>query len=60
VIRRKSNLFIAAGSLALAAGLGLRLFANGNVWHFATGFFLGVSIALMLFGLAKQSRRTSR
>jgi len=50
----------AAGSLALALGLGLRLWTHGNLSHFASGFFLGVSIALLILGLARPSRDISR
>jgi hypothetical protein len=59
MIRRRS-LSTAAGSLALAAGLGLRLWTHGNFAHFASGFFLGVSIALLILGLARPSRDISR
>jgi hypothetical protein len=44
----------------LAAGLGVRLWLNGNVAHFASGFLLGVSVALLILGLAQPSRRVSR
>jgi hypothetical protein len=60
MIRRTSSLSTAAGSLALAIGIGLRLWAHGNVAHFGSGFFLGVSIALLILGLARPSRDISR
>jgi hypothetical protein len=60
MIRRKSILFTAAGSLALAVGIGLRLWMSSDFVHFATGFLLGVSIALLILGLAPSSRRVSR
>jgi len=60
VIRRKNALYTAAGSLALSAGLGLHLWLDGNLAHFAGGFLLGVSIALLILGLARPSRRVSR
>jgi hypothetical protein len=53
-------LYTAAGSLALSAGLGLHLWMDGNLAHFAGGFLLGVSIALLILGLARPSRRVSR
>jgi hypothetical protein len=56
----RSSLFTAAGSLALAAGLGLRLWTHGNFSHFATGFLLGMSIAFLIYGFARQSRGISR
>jgi len=58
MIRRR--LFTAAGSLALSAGIGLHLWTDGNVAHFASGFLLGVSIALLILGLARSPRSTSR
>jgi hypothetical protein len=60
VIRNNSRLLIRAGSLALALGLGLRLWTHGNSAHFATGFLLGMSIALLLFAVARKSRSSSR
>ena len=58
--RSWSSLSIAGSSLALAAGLGVRLWLNGNMAHFASGFLLGVSVALLILGLAQPSRRVSR
>ena len=55
MIRRKS-LFTAAGSLALALGIVLHLWTHSNFAHFVSGFFLGVSIALLILGLAQPSR----
>jgi hypothetical protein len=55
MIRR--SLSIAAGSLALAVALSLRLWTSGNFAHFGSGFLLGVSIALLILGLAQPSRR---
>jgi hypothetical protein len=46
--------------LALAAGLALRVWTDGNFSHFASGFLLGVSIALLILGLARPSRGISR
>jgi hypothetical protein len=60
MIRHRSSLFTAGGSLALALGICLRLWASGNFAHFASGFLLGVSIALLILGLARPSRRISR
>jgi|GEM_PF-1748934 len=56
----RNTLFTAAGSLALALGLCLRLWTSGNISHFASGFLLGVSIALLICGLARPSRGISR
>ncbi len=56
----KSRLSTAAGSLALSAGIGVRLGMDGAFAHFASGFLLGVSIALLILGFARPSRRASR
>ena len=59
MIWRKRSLFTAAGSMALALGLSVQLWGPvSNFSHFATGFLLGVSIALLILGLARPSRRT--
>ena len=60
MIWRKSSLFTAIGSFALAFGIALHLWTHGNFAHFASGFFLGVSIALLIYGLARPSRDISR
>ena len=57
---RQRNLFTAAGSLALAIGVSLHNWGHGNFVHFASGFLLGISIALLILGLARPSRRISR
>lgn len=57
---RSKSLATAAGVLALTVGIGLRLWISGSFAHFASGFFLGVSIALLILGLARPSRDTSR
>jgi hypothetical protein len=59
MVRRKV-VFTAGGLLALAAGASLQLWMEGNLAHFAGGFLLGVSIALLILGLARPSRRASR
>jgi hypothetical protein len=53
-------LFTAAGSLALSVGIALHLWTDGNIAHFASGFLLGVSIALLILGLARPSRSISK
>jgi len=58
--RSRSSLSTAAGILALSLGLLVRLWLNGNVAHFASGFLLGVSVALLILGLARPSRDTFR
>ena len=58
MIRR--SYFTAAGSLALAAGIGLQHFTHGNLVHFVGGFLVGISIALLILGLGRPSRNVSR
>jgi hypothetical protein len=55
MIRR--SLFTASGSLALVLGIGLRFWLDTSFTHFASGFLLGVSIALLILGLSHPSRR---
>jgi hypothetical protein len=56
----RRSLFTGTGSLALAIGIGLRLWFDTSFTHFASGFLLGVSIALLILGLARPSRSVSR
>jgi hypothetical protein len=56
MIRRTRTLYTAAGSLALALGLTLRLWTHGNYSHFATGFLVGISLALLVFGAGRRPR----
>jgi hypothetical protein len=60
MIRRKSIFFTVAGSFALAASIGLRHWMQGNHSDLASGFLMGVSIGLLILGLARSSRRVSR
>lgn len=58
--RSRNSLSTAAGAMALAVGIGLRLWTNGNFSHFASGFLMGISIALLILGLARPSSGVSR
>lgn len=60
MLRHPSNLFTAAGSMALAVGIALHLWTHGNVAHFGSGFLVGMSIALLILGLTRASQRISR
>ena len=60
MIRRKANYYTAAGSLALAIGISSRLWLHGIYADFGGGFLMGVSIALLIFGLVRQKRSVSR
>lgn len=53
---RTRNLFTAAGSLAMSVGIGLRLWMHGNFVDFSSGVLMGISIALLILGLARPSR----
>jgi hypothetical protein len=59
VIRHRSNLFTAAGSMALAIGIALHLWTHGNSAHFGSGFLVGMSIALLILGLTSASQPVS-
>ena len=58
MIRRRSY-FTAAGALALAGGIGLRLWVHGSGVDFASGLLMGMSIALLILGLGR-ARGVSR
>ena len=58
MLRLNQNLFLATGALALALGLSLHLWIHGSHVHFASGFLLGMSVALLIHGWRKQPRRT--
>ena len=60
MVRRRSSLFTAMGILALSAGLALQLWMHGNYAHFASGFLLGVSIALLIIGFARPTAENFR
>jgi len=60
VSRYKTSLFTAVGALALSAGISVQLWMHGNYAHFVGGFLLGMSIALLILGLARPSRKVSR
>ena len=58
---RSRSLPIAGGALALSLGLLVRLWApQGNIAHFISGFLLGVSVALLILGLAQPKSRVPR
>jgi len=54
--RNLGLLFTGVGSLALAIGFGLYNWAHGNPLHFAAGFFLGLSVVLLIGGFVRRSR----
>jgi hypothetical protein len=60
MIRRRVSIFVPVGMLALAASSVLRRYLHGNHWDFANGLLMGVSIGLMIVGVVRQSRATTR
>jgi len=54
--------FLSAGLIALAVGLGLRVFVplQNDTMHFIEGLCLGLAIALLLGGLIKVRRDANR
>lgn len=57
MIRSKNALFTAGGVFAMVLGILIWNSAQGNAMHFASGFLLGMSLALLILGLARPSRR---
>ncbi len=57
---RRSSLCIATSLLAFGAGLSAWHWTHGHCADVTGGFFIGVSIATMILGLARPSRRLSR
>jgi hypothetical protein len=60
MIRRQRMFFTVAGSFALAVSIALQHWMHGEHADVASGFLMGVSIGLLILGLARPSRRTSR
>jgi hypothetical protein len=58
MVGRKLSPIVRMGLAAFVLGIGLRFWTHGNSLNFAAGFFLGLSIALMLAGLSGRPRRT--
>jgi len=58
--QQKRKFLIAAGSLGLVTGIGLRLWTHGNFAHFAAGFFLGMSVVLLLAAMLIPFKGASR
>jgi uncharacterized membrane protein YhaH (DUF805 family) len=56
MIRRRVSPFVPVGLLALVAGILLQQFTHGRYSHFAVGFLMGVSIVLLIFGVAQQTK----
>lgn len=57
---RSRSLPIAGGALALSLGLLVRLWTQGSIAHFTSGFLLGVSVALLILGLEQPKSRIPR
>jgi hypothetical protein len=57
MMRRRSLLFTAAGLVALAISIGVRHWVHGGQIDIVSGFLMGVSIGLLILGLARPSRR---
>jgi hypothetical protein len=58
--QRKIRVLTPVGSLALAAGILVRLFTHTNVSEFAGGFLIGISLVLLIAGLVLRKRAVSR
>ena len=56
----RSVFFTMVGSFALAISIGLQHWMHGNHADLASGFLMGVSIGLLILGLARPKQRVSR
>ena len=56
MMQRKVSFFLPVGMLGVAAGIILARYTHANYSDFAGGFLMGVSLVLMIFGLAKQMK----
>jgi hypothetical protein len=60
MVRRRSMFFTVAGSFALAISIALQHWMHGDHADVASGFLMGVSLGLLILGLARPSRGISR
>lgn len=56
MIRTKLSFLVPVGSLALAAGLIVQLWAHGRSSHFIAGFLIGISLVFLIAGLMGRSK----
>lgn len=59
MIRKKLSFLIRVGSLALAAGFIVQLWAHGRTSHFIAGFLIGISIVFLISGALGRSKGIS-
>jgi hypothetical protein len=50
MLQRKSNRLLPVGLLMLSAGLMLRIWAHGRLFHFGAGFLIGMSAVFLVAG----------
>lgn len=60
MMRHRSVFFTLVGLFALAISIGLQHWIQGTQADVASGFLMGVSIGLLILGLARPKRRISR
>jgi hypothetical protein len=60
MMRHRSVFFTMVGLFALAISIGLQHWIRGNHADIASGFLMGVSIGLLILGLARPKRSVSR
>jgi hypothetical protein len=60
VTRRKLSVLFPVGLLLLSASIAMQHFTHARHPAFIGGFLFGVSIGLLILGVARQSRRISR
>jgi uncharacterized membrane protein YfcA len=56
VIQRKISAFVPVGLLGVMAGIFLHYYTHEHYSDFVSGFLMGVSIVLLIFGVAQQMK----
>jgi uncharacterized membrane protein YfcA len=54
MIQRKITLFVPVGLLGVVAGVFLHYYVHGQYSDFASGFLMGLSVVLLIFGVVQQ------
>jgi hypothetical protein len=58
--RKNFTFLVPVGSLALAAGLSVQLWAHGRYGHFIAGFLIGLSLVFLIAGVAVRPRSVTK
>jgi|HubBroStandDraft_2_1064218.scaffolds.fasta_scaffold1439749_2 hypothetical protein len=60
MVRKNLSFLVPVGSLALAAGLSVHLWAHSRYGHFIAGFLIGISLVFLIAGVAVRPRTVSK